>query len=121
LKAYFSMPIALLVVCGGAFLAGQDEAKPPRHTSLIESRQGHYPSGPDVIGHAPVLKGDTVRCVLVGVYDETHSSSTSCVLKLANHGEYTLAQGQSMQSPEQGELFLECSGDKPRRCIAQLN
>jgi hypothetical protein len=101
--------------------AGQGDSKTDQRTFLIETRQGNYPGGPEVTGHRPVSKGDSLKCVLVAVYDEAHSSSTSCVLKLAKHGDYTLAGGQSMQSPAQGELYLECSGDKPRRCIVQLN
>jgi len=99
----------------------QDDSKTIQPTFRIETRQGNYHGNSDVTGHGPVSKGDSLKCVLVGVYDETHSSSTSCVLRFAKHGDYTLAGGKSLQSPEQGELYLECSGDKPRRCIVQVN
>jgi hypothetical protein len=103
------------------FVLGQDDSKASQRTFRIETRQGNNPGYPDVTGHGPVSKGDSLRCVLVGVYDETHSSSTSCVLRFAKHEDYTLAGGQSLQSPVKGELYLECSGDKPRLCIVQVN
>jgi hypothetical protein len=102
-------------------LLGQVGSTTGQRTFRIETRQGTYLGGSDVMGHGSVSKADSLKCMLVEVVDETHTSSTSCVLRFAKHGNYTLAGGQSLQSPVQGELHLECSGDKPRRCIVQVN
>lgn len=50
MKTYLFTLIPLLVLCGTASFAGQDEPKPVQRTSFIESRQGNHPDGPDTIG-----------------------------------------------------------------------
>ena len=112
MKAFSPAAIPLFILLGPCFLAGQAGAAP----NSIESRQGHHPDGPDVIGHARISKGATLKCILVEVYDETHQASTSCVVEFENGAVHELAFGESMQSPQDGRISLECSGDLPRRC-----
>lgn len=91
-----------------------------RRSSFIESRQGNHPDGPDKIGSGKVSQGDTVLCMLVEVYDEKHSS-TACMIRFGDGPKHTLAFNQSMPVPQDGDAYLECAGDKPRRCKVEVN
>jgi hypothetical protein len=102
-------------------LVGQAFTSTVRSTSFVESRQGHHPGGPDRIGHGIVSQEDVLMCVLVGVYDETHKAQTACVVKFKEEFQVTLKQGQSIQSPENGEFSLICRGQVPRRCMIEVN
>jgi hypothetical protein len=118
-RLYISIPF--LVLYGAASVAGQTDSKPVPRTSFLESRQGNHPYGPDVIDHTSVSKGATLHCDMVEVYDETHKASTACVIRIGGGDKYTLTFGQVMRSPQEGELYLECLGDKPRRCRLKVN
>lgn len=100
--------------------AGQSKAK-PRPTSFIETRQGNHPDGPDVIGHGKVSKGDTLLCKLVEVYDKNPQSSTACMIRFGDGPQHTLEFNQSMPAPQDSDACLECAGDKPRRCMLEVN
>ncbi|SRR5579871_1985790 len=110
----------LLLLLAAVSLAGQTTTK-PRPTSYIESRQGNHPDGPDMIGHGTVSDGDTLLCMLVEVYDESHRSSTACVIRFADGSKHTLAFKETMLVPQDTEAYLECAGDKPRRCMIKVN
>ncbi len=101
-------------------LAGQTDTGPKPTSLRIESRQGNHPDGPDMIGHRTVSQGDTLLCMLVEVYDESHQSSTACVIRLGDGPKHTLAFKESMPVPKDTEAYLECAGDKPRRCMVQV-
>jgi hypothetical protein len=119
-RPYCSALIQLLVLLSVAPLAAQDEPR-PHPTSFIESRQGNHPDGPDMIGHASVLKDDTLVCMLVEVYDETHTASTACVVKFKDGTKIVLTHGQFVKLPEDDEISLTCSGRVPRRCVIEVN
>ena len=121
MKACFSTLISLVVFFSGVSLAAQDELKPAHPTSFIESRQGNHPDGPDMIGRAKVLKDDTLWCMLTGVYDETHTASTACVVKFKDGGKLVLTHGQFVKSPEDAEISLTCAGHVPRHCMIEVN
>jgi hypothetical protein len=111
----------LLLLLAAVSIAGQTTTKPRRRpTSFIESRQGNHPDGPDIIGHGKVSQGDTVICMLVGVYDESHSS-TACIIRFGDGPQHTLEFNESMPAPQDSEAYLECAGDKPRRCKVEVN
>lgn len=112
--------LILLVLVGVLSAAGQTKAK-LRPSSRIESREGNHPEGPDMIGHAKVSQGDTLMCMLVEVYDETHQSSTACMIRFGDGPRHTLAFGQSISAPQDSDAYLECAGDKPRRCMVKVN
>ena len=112
--------ILLCLMCAPSMM-GQETPKLSGPLPSLESRQGHHPDGPDVIAHMTVSTGDTLRCDLVEVYDETHSGQTACVIRYKDATKYTLTLGQSMQSPKDGTVSLECRGDKPRRCKVTVN
>ncbi len=116
MKTCFSASLSLLVLCGAASLVGQDELKPVRQTSFIESRQGNHPDGP-----AAISKNDTLICMLVEVYDETHQASTACVIKFKDGSQRVLNHGEFMKSAVDSEVSLQCSGRVPRRCIIEVN
>ena len=121
MKFYFSTLIPLVVLYSTTSLVAQDDPRPIHRTSFIESRQGNHPNGPDMIGHASVSKDDTLLCMLVEVYDETHIASTSCVVKFKDGSKRTLTSGQFMKSQEDGEMSLACSGRVPRRGMIEVN
>ncbi len=121
MKTYFSVLFPLLTFCGTPSLTAQDEPRPAHPTSFIESRQGNHPDGPDLIAHAFVLKDDTLMCMSVEVYDETHKVSTACVIKFKNGSKRTLAFNQFMKAPGDSEISLECFGRVPRRCVIEVN
>lgn len=111
--------ITLLLLLAASSVSGQTKPE-SRLIAYIESRQGNHPDGADMIGHAKVYKDDTVRCTLVGVYDESHQSSTACVIRFGSGQKHTLALNESISAPEDSEAYLECAGDKPRRCAAKV-
>src|SRR5271165_6102539 len=106
--------LILLLLFAALSIAGQTKAK-LKPSSFIESRQGNHPDGPDVIGHGRVSQGDTVMCMAVEVYDESHQSSTACVLRFGAGPKHTLPFKVSIAVTEASEAYLECAGDKPRR------
>ena len=110
------IPLLLL-----AALTVDGQAKPKvRPSSFIESRQGNHPDGPDMIGHTKVSQGDSLMCMLVEVYDESQSS-TACMIRFGNGPKHTLAFQQSMPVPQDSDAYLECTGEKPRRCKVEVN
>ena len=121
MKPRFPALILLAALFKVVSLVAQDEPKPVHPTSFIESRQGNHPDGPDMIGHAKVLKDDTLFCMLVEVYDETHTASTSCVVKFKDGIKLVLTHGQFVKLPEDNEVSLTCAGHVPRRCMIEIN
>src|SRR5215831_12808878 len=101
-----------------AAVSGASQSKP---TLLIESRQGNHPNGPDMIGHQKVSHGDILMCMLVEVYDENHQSSTACMIRFGEGPKHKLAFNESMLVPQDSHAYLECAGDKPRRCMVEVN
>jgi hypothetical protein len=112
--------LSVLLLVAAVSVAGQTKTK-PRPTSYIESRQGNHPDGPDIIGHATVSQADRLMCMLVEVYDESRQSSTACVVRFGKGPKHTLALQESMDVPQDSEAYLECAGDKPRRCMVIVN
>ena len=111
--------VVLLLLLAALGVAGQTTAK-LKPSSRIESRQGNHPDGPDMIGHAKVSQGDTLMCTLVEVYDE-NQSSTACVIRFGDGPRHTLGFGKSILAPQDSDAYLECAGDKPRRCMVKVN
>lgn len=110
----------LLLLLAALGVAAQTTTK-VRPSSFIESRQGNHPDGPDMIGHAKVSQGDTLMCMLVEVYDESHQSRTACMIRFGSGSKRTLAFKESILTPQDSETYLECAGDKPRRCMIEVN
>lgn len=116
-----SCPILILSLLLAALgVAGQTNTK-LRPSSRIESREGNHPDGPDMIGHAKVSQGDSLMCMLVEVYDESHRSSTACMIRFGGGSRHTLAVGESISAPQYSDAYLECAGDRPRRCMVNVN
>jgi hypothetical protein len=74
-----------------------------------------------MIGHGKVSQGDTMMCMLVEVYDESHQSSTACMIRLGDGPKHTLTFNESTPAPQDSDIYLECAGDKPRRCMVEVN
>jgi len=60
-------------------------------------------------------------CMLVEVYDESDQSSTACMIRFEDGPKHTLAFNDSMPAPQDSDTYLECAGDKPRRCMVKVN
>jgi hypothetical protein len=90
---------------------------PPK--DRIESRQG-YPGATDVIAHKVVSKDTHARCTQVEHHPKSDDDGAACLLRLANGGKFVLKFGQTKEIPVDGEIFLECLGDKPTKCSLGL-
>jgi hypothetical protein len=113
--------LILLLLFAAAGVAGQARTR-TRPTSFIETRQANDPDGPDVTGHGKVSQGDTLLCKLVSVYEDgANQTSSNCMIRFGGGPRHTLAFNQSMRAPQDGEAYLECAGDRPRRCIVEVN
>jgi len=60
--------------------------------------------------------------MLVETYDpESQQPSTACVIRFGDGQKHTLAFKESVPVPQDSETYLECAGDKPRRCEVIVN
>jgi hypothetical protein len=57
----------------------------------------------------------------VEIYDDSHRSSTACMVRFGDGPKRTLAFKESMLTPQDSDADLECAGDKPRRCMVEVN
>ena len=113
--------LILLVLLAAISVAGQTTTK-PRPTSFIESRQGNHPNGPDMIGHKTVSHGDALLCMLVEVYDgKLRSPATACVIRFGDGPKHSISFNETFLAQQDSEAYLECAGDKPRRCMVEVN
>ena len=110
--------VSLLLLLAASNVSGQTKPE-PRMIAYVESRQGNHPDGAGTVGHAKVSKGDTLRCTMVSVYDKSNET-TACMIRFGSGPKHTLALGESMSAPEDGEAYLECAGDKPRECTVKV-
>jgi hypothetical protein len=112
--------LALLVSLVSLIARGQEEDP---HTgfphSRLESRQG-YPDHADVISHRHVSPETHARCIQVEDHPSQAADSAACLLKYDTGEKYRLNAGKSMQFPKDGEVYLECLGSKPTRCVVGL-
>jgi hypothetical protein len=120
-RILYSALLLPLALCASTFLAQQaqpDDDHPRygfRPDMQIESRQGH-PGKPDVIAHKHVSKGVRVKCIQVEHYPKQVDDGAACVVKFEDGSKQALTFGQVTKAPSDGEMYLECLGDRPTRC-----
>ena len=83
----------------------------------MESRQG-YPGHADVISHRHILKDSHAKCIQVE--DRPGEGSSACLLRYDTGDKYRLNFAKSIRFPKDGEVYLECLGNKPTRCTIGL-
>jgi len=99
-------------------LKAQQNGDPPYGfppSSRVESRQGQ-PDQPDVIGHRHISKGNHLKCILVEHHPKHVDDGAACLVKFDDGDKFTLKSTESMRAPKDGEMSLECLGDRPVRC-----
>jgi hypothetical protein len=87
--------------------------------SRLESHQGQ-PDEPDVIGHRHIAKDVHLKCIQVEHHPKQGDDGAACLLRFEGADKYTLKFGDSMRAPREGEMYLECLGDKPTRCTVGM-
>ena len=96
-------------------LAGQNPKYGFPPGSRIESQQGQD-GEPGVIGHKRISKGTNLKCIQVQHHPKRTDDGAACLVRFENGDKQTLPAGQVTKAPEDGEVYLECLGDKPTRC-----
>ena len=107
----------LLLVGVSIICQGQRYGFPPN--SRLESSEGQ-PNQPDVIAHKFASKGTNFKCTLIESHPKRPEDDAACVLRFENGKKEIVGHGKSTQAEKDGEVYLECSGDKPTRCVVGL-
>ena len=102
---------------GGQARPAEYPSKGVPRSQWLESRQG-YPDQTDVIAHQRILKGSHIECAQVEHHPKRADDGAACVLKFENGDKQTLRFNQESEAPVDGEVYLECAGDKPTGCTA---
>jgi hypothetical protein len=120
-KFYLSVAVPIfsagLCVCVGQSQYPQAEypsSGVPR-SQWLESHQG-YSDRPDVIAHKRILKGSHLACTQLEHHPKHVNDGSACVLKFENGDKQTLPIQLETRAPADGEVYLECAGDKPTSC-----
>lgn len=113
---FFVLAIAL-ILAPAIFGQGEKNGFPP--DSRMESRQG-YPGQSDVVAHRFVSKGTHFECIQVEHHPKESEDRAACQLKFQDGTTRTLEFNETTQAAIDGEVYLECLGDKPTKCVAGL-
>jgi hypothetical protein len=121
---YWSM-LSLTLLVGLVPLIAQDEEEDP-HTGFppstrMESRQG-YPDHADVNSHRHMVKDAHAKCISVQDHpgQAGEGENAACLLRYDTGEKYRLNFKKSIRFPKDGEVYLECLGNKPTRCVIGL-
>jgi len=114
----FVSTAVLLAPVSFAWQAQPDENPPYGYPpdSRMESRFGQ-PDRADVIAHKHLSKGTHLKCIQVEHNPQRDEGEVACLVKFEEGDKYTLHFGESMKSSKDGEVYLECLGGKPSRCV----
>ena len=104
-------------------LVAQDQEEDP-HTGFppstrMESRQG-FPGQSDVVSHRRVAKDGHAKCISVRYNPEQPGETAACLLRYDTGEKYRLDFKKSMRFAKDGEVYLECLGNKPTSCVVGL-
>ena len=113
---YVLASLSVILVVIASIGASQTNGFPPDRR--IKSHQG-YPGQPDVIAHKFVSAGAHLRCIQIESHPK-QSDNAACLLKFQNGEKKTLAFNETMQANNDGEVYLECFGDKPTKCTVGI-
>lgn len=116
-----SSPILILIPLTVASVSlGQNNRErgfPP--DTRMESRQG-YPGDSDVIAHKFVSKATNLMCIEVEHHPKQDDDGAACLLRFQDGTKQTVNFNETTQAPSDGEVYLECLGDKPTKCVVGL-
>ena len=90
-----------------------------RSRARIESRQGQ-PGQPDLISHKHVSKGAHLKCIQVEHNPKHADDGAACIVRFDGGDKKILTFGNTMRIPKDGEVYLECSGDRPTHCAVGI-
>ena len=85
----------------------------------METRQG-YPGQADVVSHRHTLKGSHAKCILVEDHPGQADENAACLLRYDTGDKHRLNFNDSIRFAKDGEIYLECLGNKPTRCVVGL-
>jgi hypothetical protein len=114
----------LIFLVTHASLPAQDQSDQDPHKGFapwmrMESRQG-YPEQADVISHRHMAKDTHAKCIQVRYRPKLGDNSAACLLRYDSGDKYELKFDETMRFPKEGEVYLECLGNKPTRCAIGL-
>ena len=110
------VPVALFI--GLAYPSGaQMHGFPPE--SCLDSQQGQ-PGKSDVIAHRAISKGTGLECIQVESHPKHRDDGAACLLRFADGTKKILRIREQTTATNDGEVYLECPGDKPTRCSVGL-
>lgn len=70
-----------------------------------------------MVAHKRVAVGTRLKCIQVEHNPQHDQGETACVLRFEGGERYTLHFGETMKSSKNGDVYLECLGGKPSRCV----
>lgn len=110
--------LLLLILFTSTGLAqGNKTGFPPEQR--MQTRQG-FAGERDVIAHKAIAKGTHLQCLQVEHHSNQDNDHAACQLKFQDGTTHTLEFDQITQAPCDGEVYLECLGGKPRKCVVGL-
>jgi len=120
---YWSM-LSLTLLASLVSLIAQDQEEDPLTgfpaPTRMESRQG-YPGQADVVSHRRIVKDAHAKCIQVEYNPgDAGDESAACLLRYDTGEKYRLNFKKSIRFPKDGEVYLECLGNKPTRCVIGL-
>lgn len=113
--------VSTIIFSGAVSSAWQaQQGESPRYgfppESRLESRYGQHGQA-DVTAHKHVSKGTHLKCIMVEQNPQhDRGVEAACLLRFEGGDKYTLYNSESMKSPGDAEVYLECAGGKPSRC-----
>jgi hypothetical protein len=122
-RALYWTMVSLTILVGVVQLIAQDQEDDPRTgfppSTRMETRQG-YPDRADIISHRHIAKDTHAKCIQVEDHPGQGTESAACVLRYDTGEKYRLEFYKSMRFAKDGEVYLDCSGNKPVRCVVGL-
>lgn len=112
----FSVFVLAILLAMVALASGQEVNRrgfPP--DKEIESREG-YPERADLIAHKHVAKGTHMQCLSVQSHPKHGDDGQACLIKVDGHTQ-RLNFHETTQMAADGEVYLECLGDRPTKCV----
>jgi len=123
MRAHNATMFSLALLVSLVPLIAQDQEDDPLtgfpSSTRMESRQG-YPGHADVISHRRVAKDTHAKCIAVQYNPSQVGESAACLLRYDSGEKYQLGFKKSIQFPKDGEIYLECLGNQPTRCVIGL-
>lgn len=84
----------------------------------MESRQG-FQDQRDVVSHHHIAQNTYAKCISVQYNPEQERGAerAACILRYDTGEKYKLDFNEGMRFSKAGEIYLQCLGNKPIRCV----